>query len=951
MRLLVSIFFMTILFSRYAFGEWQPLDTRVEIVQSSGVFDRVNKQIVSSVSIKNLTDTSLNGPFRLVISDASMPLLNFEGETAQGSPYIALDTQQLVAGQTLNHQLAFLLARKRLSYQAALYQYIDNDSWELVWQDEFNGENIDLTKWSFEENCWGGGNNEQQCYTARDKNAYLENGLLNIVAHRETYTGPAAPDGSGTAVATLPYTSARLRSMHKGDWQYGRFEIRAKMPYGQGTWPAIWMLPTDYVYGGWAASGEIDIVEAVNLKTASDAPDTDNITPENRVYGTLHYGRAWPENVHSGLHYRLPNNENPADGFHVYALEWEKDEIRWYVNGVHYATQRSEQWYSQFQDANGVWQTGSEDAPYNQRFHMLLNLAVGGAWAGNVNETGIDESVFPQALQIDYVRVYRCSINSENGQGCATVDDGATLVQGYQPPPLPSDKPLAEQHQLMLFDNALNVDTSLSTYNPDGTISTSIATVPERGGVLHIDQTGSVGNVYVQLPNVLNLSHWRENGVLRFDIRMIDSQSGESSALVKIDSGWPNVSDHLLTLMLGEEWSSVSLPLSELEAAGNRLSNGHQASLDSVVNAFVIEPLSPMRIQIDNLRWEYAVTEKDHVNIYIDQDIAPFDVGSYVASGSVQIADVHSSDSQRGKVKELRFNTDESVVYFQTMLDDTLSTLKYDISHFDAVQFDLNVLEDPRADRGYVIKMDCGHPCGSGDISITSPPINTWTQYTIPLSDLLSNSGSTLDLTNVDTPLVIFPSWGNQQGVVMQIDNVKLVSDGDDTNNPVTVVPVESPTYIYQQGYAAYWQGWDCCNNASVSDVIDEQRGQSIEVDFYGPSPTVSGLQASVPHDLSGIMTGYLTFSVNILTQPHDQSAQWRLKLEGRDGSFAEVLLSDNLDGIQPIVGQWQTYRFSLSQLHNAGVNLSRLHLVLLFPDWGKAQGGKYRLNDVAFSY
>ncbi|QYJ84977.1 glycoside hydrolase family 16 protein [Shewanella mesophila] len=312
--------------------------------------------------------------------------------------------------------------------------------WNLVWRDEFDAPDIDVTRWEFEVNCFGGGNAEQQCYTDRADNAFVRNGILNIVAKSERYSGPALQDDDANYDAsdkskTLPYTSARLRTAKKGDWQYGRFEIRAKLPQGQGTWPAIWMLPTDWVYGDWAASGEIDIMEAVNLKARSDREGAGADALESRVYGTLHYGRNWPENVYSGQGYRLPNDLNPADDFHTYAIEWQAGEIRWYVDKVHYATQRSSGWYSQYMH-DGQLITGDNDAPFNQVFHLILNLAVGGAWAGNVNDTGIDGRVFPQAMLIDYVRVYQCSISPATGVGCGAIDESAPVVEGHQTPNL-----------------------------------------------------------------------------------------------------------------------------------------------------------------------------------------------------------------------------------------------------------------------------------------------------------------------------------------------------------------------------------------------------------------------------------------------------------------------------------------------------------------------------------
>jgi beta-glucanase (GH16 family) len=245
----------------------------------------------------------------------------------------------------------------------------DLPGWTLVWSDEFDGPDIDASKWSHEVNAWGGGNNELQYYTDRPANSFIENGHLVIQALKENYTGPEGKRN---------YTSARLRTLNKGDWTYGRFEARMKLPYGQGLWPAFWMLPTDWVYGGWAASGEIDIMEIVGHQP-------------NVLHGTIHYGGEWPNNVYSGASYTLPAGDF-SDDFHVFAIEWEHGEIRWYVDGIHYSTKNS-------------WRTDSGapfPAPFDERFHILLNVAVGGNWPGNPDGT----TIFPQRMEVDYVRVY-----------------------------------------------------------------------------------------------------------------------------------------------------------------------------------------------------------------------------------------------------------------------------------------------------------------------------------------------------------------------------------------------------------------------------------------------------------------------------------------------------------------------------------------------------------------
>lgn len=280
--------------------------------------------------------------------------------------------------------------------------------WQLVWQDEFSGSSIDTDKWSLEQNCWGGGNDELQCYTANPANAFVADGLLHIVARKQSFSGPAVPEDSADYLTlpakTQPFTSARLRSKNKGDWRYGRFEVRAKLPQGQGSWPAIWMLPTDQVYGAWPLSGEIDIMEAVNLGTISDEPSALADEVERRIHGTLHYGKRPPHNVYSGKSYKLPDGKSPSEDFYTYAIEWQAGEIRWYVDGVHYASQRSEDWFTA---AKQIMPDISANAPFDQRFHLLLNLAVGGNWAAKVNDKGVNEAVFPQTMLIDYVRVYQ----------------------------------------------------------------------------------------------------------------------------------------------------------------------------------------------------------------------------------------------------------------------------------------------------------------------------------------------------------------------------------------------------------------------------------------------------------------------------------------------------------------------------------------------------------------
>jgi beta-glucanase (GH16 family) len=245
--------------------------------------------------------------------------------------------------------------------------------WTLVWNDEFDGSSIDPTKWEHEVNANGGGNNELQYYTARSKNSRVEDGHLVIEAHKESYKGDEG---------TREYTSARMRTRGKGDWVYGRMEIRARLPYGQGIWPAIWMLPTDWEYGGWPRSGEIDIMEILGH-------DPDN------VHGTLHFGRAANDKSQDGGSLQMPEGSLRSE-FHTYTVEWKEDEIRWYVDDLQYG--RVTNWYAP---------DNTFPAPFDKRFHMLLNVAVGGNWPGSPDAS----TVFPQRMEVDYVRVFEKDSN------------------------------------------------------------------------------------------------------------------------------------------------------------------------------------------------------------------------------------------------------------------------------------------------------------------------------------------------------------------------------------------------------------------------------------------------------------------------------------------------------------------------------------------------------------
>ena len=255
----------------------------------------------------------------------------------------------------------------------------DRTIWSLVWSDEFNGPNgsgVDTIKWVPEMGGSGWGNNELEYYTNRLQNAALENGSLAIKALNETYTGQDNVARS--------YTSARLKTQTRFSLSYGRIEARLKVPYGQGMWTAFWMLGTNIDQVGWPACGEMDIMENIGREPSI-------------VHGTLH-GPGYSGGNGLEASYSLPIGKHFADDFHTFAIEWEPNVVRFYVDGLLYKARTPADL-----PAGAKW-------VFDHPFFILLNVAVGGSWPGNPDAS----TIFPQTMLVDYVRVYQRSTPSKS---------------------------------------------------------------------------------------------------------------------------------------------------------------------------------------------------------------------------------------------------------------------------------------------------------------------------------------------------------------------------------------------------------------------------------------------------------------------------------------------------------------------------------------------------------
>jgi len=257
------------------------------------------------------------------------------------------------------------------------------DGMKLVWRDEFDGNELDATKWDYqhgirdvyhgnESNTLYWGNNELQSYT--EDAVSVHDGMLEITASRQE---------SGD----MEFTSGRILTRDLASFTYGYFEAKMRTPAQEGMWPAFWMLPqpsdthsTNNQYGGWAANGEIDIMEAKGRLS-------------NVIDNTLHFGGGWPNHKYKGNSSTMETN---TEAWHVYSLDWREDKITWYIDGKVSHSMNSNEWYTLSSE--------SESAPFDVPFYLLINLAVGGNYDGGRRPSFEFQSA---SMYVDYVRVYQ----------------------------------------------------------------------------------------------------------------------------------------------------------------------------------------------------------------------------------------------------------------------------------------------------------------------------------------------------------------------------------------------------------------------------------------------------------------------------------------------------------------------------------------------------------------
>ncbi|MDP7591730.1 MAG: family 16 glycosylhydrolase [Litorilituus sp.] len=693
-------------------------------------------------------------------------------------------------GYTAVGDLHALSENKTIAHTSRHYHAPDptTSGWQLVFQDEFEQSALDLRKWNAEVDCWGGGNHELQCYTDRPENAFIKEGILHMVAKEERFSGPKFAEihpeyNRDDKSKTNPFTSARLQTKQKMSIRYGRVDVRAKVSAGQGMWSAIWMLPTDNVYGSWPTSGEIDIMESLNPGITA-----------NEVHGTLHYGLPWPqwENKVQAFHM----DTSPADNFHVYSIEWEKDEIRWYVDGIHYQTQSAAGWY------NYIWrgqeqgfQVANPEAPFDQEFYLIMNVAVGGNWPGEPDRNWPDD----RKMLVDYVRVYQCQNPQTktvqlDGKGCATVNPAVSLNSDLGRPATRQFTLFADGVETLDFDvkgGKITHTLKAILANPDDSLVTQqkIMLLGKHGKVWDIQFTG---NGQASLASHVKSSiegyekglifeggrSWSNNGEIEFDLR-VRNASSDSQLTLGMISDQGGKGQALIKLPKTGEWQHVVVKVADILASKSKEQGG--VDLANVLSPFVLNYSGTNAyIQIDNIKVECAYNSEPET-WQLDQScgLSPRKTPAKTIYGKINQQDWIAWDCCSGA----EFSSVKDEVLANKVLEFTftqaptasgyISPRPLDMTPYagGTLEFDFKQINPPPEGSQWYVKLEADITAAQVLLSDGGPrPTNKWQHYTFELSGGLSEA----DLQNIKR-LLVFPDWGKAEGAVMRINNVRFV--------------------------------------------------------------------------------------------------------------------------------------------------------------------------------
>ncbi|WP_279244154.1 glycoside hydrolase family 16 protein [Candidatus Litorirhabdus singularis] len=692
--------------------------------------------------------------------------------------------------------------------------------YELVWSDEFDGSGVDEANWEIETGDGsdadvglpGWGNNEEQYYTA--SNITVADGNLVIEAREGD-----SPD------AAYNYTSGRLRSQGKVDFTFGRIEASIKVPPGVGLWAAFWLLGTEPgPYGGWAAKGEIDILESFGGN-------------DPFAQGALHYGMGFPQNQFVAKDYR---DIDPTDGFHQYAVEWDVEQVRWYIDGVHYFTVRADSyWNYYFQNERDGFAAGGEAAPFDQNQHIIMNLAVG----GNLPEDDPISSVFPAQMLVDYVRLYQCPIDPQNtGLGCqnsidpvnpyiiAEIEEDDVFTAGYIL--------YLDQIETLFADTGADRFLGLDVFTDGGALVLTEVATPDGGMALDLRTTGG-GNVSIKDSegdtfNVFGVGASDSSGFfggeISFDIKVISGADTDANGMlrVKMDSGFPNTSfvEIPISELPQDQWGSRSVPITDILESNQGVDGGDPVDISQIVSLVTFEPTSAAHIQINNIQLKCGAPDACGItsfatatfDVFIDSVDPAWErgIGAYDSPADITY---YEGDTGNHVTWEL-VDTGEAghdIVVETTFDDSGASGLVFiggpedgslDLSGFSdgELVFDARFIRNPN-DLALVYKVDGPEFAGTGEQSLGQLVLNEWETFSIPVRTLVTQG---LPLAEV-TAVVLMPTFAGNDAV-LQWDNMRF-----EPTSAGPTVPVGLPVDFETEG--AFYTFSDF--GGSATEVID----------------------------------------------------------------------------------------------------------------------------------
>ncbi|VUD51516.1 Glucan endo-1,3-beta-glucosidase A1 [Thalassocella blandensis] len=817
----------------------------------------------------------------------------------------------------------------------------EGSGFEFVWNDEFNDTTLDSNTWNIligdgtnYGTTPGWNRNEQTWYT--EDNISIADGILTITAREENTEG-------------YPYTSGKLNTRNKVSAKYGRLEAKIKTANGKGLWSAFELHSAEETFGPGAASGQINILEAAYQE------DT-----KSNIFGSAHFGMSEPLQVISGAYAEVV----PHEDFHEYAIEWDETEIRWYMDDVHYATVKKEDWWNYYYAGLEDGYISSEGAPFNQEFYIHLNLAVGGDWLGEPSSN----TEFPAKMEIEYIRYFECP--EENAPCISTRDDSVT--QSTAELTTNTLDFYVNSPEELLLDEVVPLHIFSSGMQDDNARHSEIDIGGEHGTVIDFYTTDEAyfglaakfnGLEFFGIGNVERLEPGA--GELKFDI-YVDSTLTSPSTTLTFSFGNASAWSYktlAISDLIPDAWNNISFPLNEF------LFDPYSLPLDltSVVEVLQVYSGSHTHIQIDNVRFTCGVPSYTNCGVQVgntppsptptptatpiptpdpSKPLVIFDdtlgtdiqLNLGVYDPDTEISSAIVDGGERGDILKLRKNGTLGIFEFNFKNGVVDLSPLYETGE---LIFDLFVENNVDATQ-MIIRMDSTWPYASDKI-IDLPPEGEWTEVRISVKQLIDAGNpitdSPADIHAIYNPLVIDP-LGN---LTFLLDNIRFEGGTiEPTPTPTpTTKPTPNPNWPHNLltddlsgEYSIDY--YDPENVMSHTITIDPDRGTILQVQKLGTVGNLAFNHQAEYIDLSAwYESGELVFDVRV-----DQETTTEQLIVRMDSGWPNV--SELAVDLPQQTGEWMTVRLKVKDIVDAGnplesgkADLSSLLHPVVFESYG----------------